>query len=133
MEYVIRIDPKNRVLRELPTPARSAAYRELLSVCEAILADGVVQVEEVAYLRSWIKRHPAEYHEWPFADLTERLNAIYADGVVTQEECDELGGILRALVGERIVHTDPRLPGCGTASPTQLIFDDPAPDVVFLD
>ena len=109
------------------------AYRDLLGICEGILADKVVNPAEVTYLRNWITRHPQHHSVWPFPDLIARLDAIFADGVVSVDECSELADILNSLIGARVVHTDSRLPGAGMAGPTQLIFDSPAPIVEFSD
>ena len=63
--------------------------------------------------------------------MLARINTIFADGIASPDECNELAAILNALLGERVVHNDVRLLGAGVAGPTRLIFDDPAPIVAF--
>jgi NAD-dependent DNA ligase len=106
-------------------------YRHLLNICEGLLADGEVNAAEATYLKDWIGRHPEHHRNWPFPDLIARLDQIFEDGVVSQQECEELADILRSLIGTKIVHTDARLAGAGMPSPTRLIFDNPAPEATF--
>ena len=131
MKYALRVTPNTREFAAVSLLQSRDAYRDLLSICEGVLADKEVNPAEAAYLKKWIQRHPGHHRAWPFADLIARLNAMFADGIASQEECGELADILNSLIGARVVHTDARLPGAGMAGPTQLIFDDPAPHLIF--
>lgn len=133
MEYSIRIASKapDSVVSSLLNNRQ--AYRDLLGICEGILADGEVNQNEAAYLREWIRRNPDHEKIWPLPDLRTRLDAIFADGIASPEECTELADVLKALIGAKVVHSDARLAGAKMSGPTQLIFDDPAPELAFAD
>ena len=131
MKYTLRVSHQTREFAAVSLFDSRDAYRDLLSICEGMLADKELNPAEAEYLKKWIERHPQHHRSWPFPDLIARIDAIFADGVASPEECTELGDILNSLIGARVVHTDARLPGAGMAGPTQLIFDDPAPEVIF--
>jgi len=131
MKYEIRIGGGTSDFTAATLLQSRDAYRDLLSICEGLLADGEINPAEAAYLKNWIERHPQHRNNWPFPDLTARLNGIFADGIATEEECNELANILRSLIGAPIVHSDARLAGAGMPAPTQLIFDEPAPEIIF--
>jgi len=131
MKYEIRIGQHHGDLAASTLFQSRDAYRDLLGICEGLLADGEINAIEAAYLKNWIQRHPEHHNCWPFPDLTARLDAIFADGIVTPDERHELTEILKSLLGPTVVHSDARLPGSGMAGPTQLVFDTPAPEVLF--
>jgi NAD-dependent DNA ligase len=131
MEYTLRSNPNAREFAAVSLSQSRDAYRELLAICEGLLADHEVNSTEADYLKQWLERHSQHRGAWPFSDLIARLNLIFADGVASPDECHELAGILKALMGARVVHCDSRLAGSGMSGPTELIFDDPAPDVIF--
>ncbi|MCE9612432.1 MAG: hypothetical protein K8R23_19710 [Chthoniobacter sp.] len=131
MKYELRINPATRNFTATSLSDNRDAYRDLLSLCEGLLADNEINTAEAVYLKKWIERHPQHHSTWPFPDLIARLGALFADGVASPEECEELAEILKSLIGVGVVHTDARLPGSGMSGPTQLIFDAPTPEVVF--
>lgn len=132
MKYVLRVTANTRDFA-INSFATRDHYRDLLSICEGLLADKEINPSEAAYLKKWMDRHAKYRNEWPFPDLLGRLNAIFADGIASPQECSELADILTALIGGGIVHNDPRKVGAGLTAPTQLIFEDPAPDLIFPD
>lgn len=131
MKYALRLSPEIREIAAASLFESRSAYRDLLGICEGMIADGEVNPAEAGYLKKWIERHPEHHRAWPFPDLISRLEAIFADGAASPDECNELADVLKSLIGARVVHTDARLPGAGMPGPTQLIFDDPAPAVAF--
>lgn len=133
MRYEIRIgSPHPRPAFGFGASSTSRdAYQDLLRLYEGLLADDEINPAEVAYLKSWVERHPQRLEAWPFSDLVARLDAMLADGVVSPEECGELADILRSLIGRKAPQNDARLAGAGMPGPTRLIFDDPAPPIIF--
>ena len=77
------------------------AIDELLGVCKGIIADGVVEPNEVVYLKSWLEQNQELANIWPASVLSERLAGIYADGVVDPEEREELGELLYRVTGDK--------------------------------
>jgi len=97
---------------------------ELVGLARGVLADGDVSEREVGALLDWLKANPAAQSHFPGRELTTRLLAIVADGIVSRTERDAIGEYLSALVG-----------GGGTAQPgpTAAPLDRPPPDVAFND
>lgn len=138
-QYTLILGPHAPVLQFRPEEVYGGVfeprdlYQDLLRLCEGIMADGAVTPGEAAYLQQWVAKHSQLHKRWPFNDLIARLNVFFADGVSDAGECEELAGILTALIGDPIMQTDPRLPGYRMASPPRLIFNDPPPAVIFQD
>jgi len=92
---------------------------EIGGLIRGLLADGVVNQKEAEYFREWMKTRADSFRQDPVASvLVDRLSLIYADGVVTDEELQELRTVLTAYAGEE-------------NKPTSLPLDDPAPQIVF--
>ena len=77
------------------------AVDDLLGVCKGIIADGKVVPEEADYLKLWLEKHQAYKSFWPANVLSERISAIYEDGVVDGEEQEELAELLGKITGEK--------------------------------
>lgn len=78
----------------------SVAGAELLALCQAITADGMIEDAEIAELRQWLTDHVSE--DLPaIAFLTSTVERILADGKVTGDERNELFiAILKVLPPE---------------------------------
>ena len=72
---------------------------EMLKVIRRVLADGVVTAEEAAALSAWTTDHPEVVEAWPGKVLAHRLERIFRDGRVDDEEREDLQRLLRALAG----------------------------------
>ncbi|MCZ6473658.1 MAG: BRCT domain-containing protein [SAR324 cluster bacterium] len=77
------------------------AIDELMGVCRGIIADGKVVPHEADYLVTWLEKHQSIVGMWPASVLTERLQRIYADGIVDEWEQEELAELLGRIVGEK--------------------------------
>lgn len=82
------------------------AVDELLGVCKGIISDGKVVPEEADYLKLWLEKHQAYKSFWPANVLWERISAIYEDGVVDEDEQQELAALLGRITGEKPGFTD---------------------------
>ena len=98
---------------------------EMLGLAKGILADGIVQPSEVETLRLWLNAHPSATHTWPVSAVWERLERIFRDGRVDDEEREDLGELLRQVVGG-----DAGTIGTAAAT-TELPVDRPAPPVIW--
>lgn len=114
-----------------PLPEFNASRRAgrgldaMLGICQGVLADGVVTAEEAGFLHSWMSANPDVTRSWPGDVMAARLERIYADAVVDNEERAELNTLLRGLLGGRIgVAAEMNLS-------TALPIDDPAPTLTF--
>jgi len=74
---------------------------ELIGLLKGIIADGVVNDEEVASFRQWLSSHPKSLARWPAKHLRERLEGVLADGVIDEEERVELYALFRATAVDR--------------------------------
>jgi NAD-dependent DNA ligase len=100
---------------------------EMLGLVKGILSDGVVNEKETLALRNWLKAHPDVREKWPGEALSEKLQGIFADGVITREECEDLRDTLSQMVGG-----EAGIIG-GENAATSLPLDVPAPKIVFRD
>lgn len=99
---------------------------ELMGFVRGILADGEVSDAEARALLTWCESNPLAVAEWPGREIATRLSRIFADGVVTDEEREDLAALLQAATGGQ-----PETP-CGTGRSTRLPLNDPVPELVFL-
>ena len=99
---------------------------ELLSICRRLIEDSVLLDEEVHTLNRWLQGNPQTASRFPGQQVAARLKRIYADGVVTDEERNELLHLLRKAT---------RYPGKSAESSTpapELPCDVPPPEVHFM-
>jgi NAD-dependent DNA ligase len=75
------------------------AVDQLTGICAGILADGIVAPKEAEFFAAWVQKHASLEPVWPFTDVLKRVEQIFADGRVTEEECEELRGVMEALCG----------------------------------
>lgn len=73
---------------------------ELLGLCKGMIADGVVNEDEAIALKVWLRSHPDVAVAFPGKQLAERLDRVFADGLVEDEERHELEAMMADLVGE---------------------------------
>lgn len=98
---------------------------ELIGLCKGMIADGRVDSNEAKFLRSWLENNQEVAELWPANVLQERLVKIFSDGVVDEQEQEELTHLLARFTGGT--------PGVSDAEPlaTRLPLDDPEPKVEF--
>jgi hypothetical protein len=109
--------------------ARQVAGRtldELIGLCKGCAADGVVNQHEAEYLLNWLQVNEPVSLEWPASVLRIRILEYLEDGVLDQDEKDELLDLLRKVTGEN-----------GRMAPanfsTGLCFDCPLPELIIDD
>lgn len=100
---------------------------EMLGLVRGVLADGVVTDQEARVLLGWVRSHPDISTTWPINVVHRRLQDIFADGVVTEDERRDLAELLEMLGGH----------GAGVIGDipvaATLPLDDPPPKVRFPD
>ncbi len=97
---------------------------ELIGICRGVIADGVVDEKEAIFIGQWIENHREIANTWPVNVLYIRITDMLKDGILQQEEQDELLITLRDLTGESSLFQEPN-------RSTNLPLDKPAPDVDF--
>lgn len=98
---------------------------ELLGLCKGLIADGIVNEDEAIALRQWMRANPDVAAQFPGSVVAARLQRIFEDGEIDDEERVELEQLLQALVGdtpERNTDLD---------RPTKVVFDSPPPTLFF--
>ena len=106
-------------------PARPSVSSRSFSICKGMICDGEVTEGEVAALKRWLAGHPDAARLYPGKTVAERLLRIYADGVITPDERQELNKLLLDLTGETEDHDQP------LNLSTRLPFDEPTPTILF--
>lgn len=71
----------------------------LLGLVRGILADNILNPKEILALNSWLGNHHELLHEWPANVIARRVEAVLADGVITQEETEDLKETLSRVLG----------------------------------
>ncbi len=63
---------------------------ELIGICKGVIADGKVVPEEAEYLRDWLKTHQSLLDCWPADVISKRLEQVFEDGRVDEQEQKDL-------------------------------------------
>lgn len=72
---------------------------EMIGLSHGLLADGILNRDEVEYLQKWLASRPS-LHDHPILyQLFERVNDYLSDGVLHNEEYDDLKDTLSKLCG----------------------------------
>lgn len=95
------------------------AVNEMLGVIQGILFDGHITDKEALALKEWIKAHKDIHQIWPVFIIAERLERIFSDGKVDDEERSELKELLERTIGG------------GIKRATQLPLSEPLPELVY--
>lgn len=118
-------------LNAQPNPFFNASLRigrgldTMLGLCTGVLADGEVTEAEAQVLRDWIEANPDVTCTWPGNVLAARLERIYGDGRVDEEERAELADLLEQLIGGKVGVA------AGANLATTLPVDFPPPPLAF--
>lgn len=94
----------------------------LLGICSGLAADEKINDKEIAYLQTWLSENPATASAWPGSTISARIDAILADGIITEEERTDLLNLLSEISGNFFHETGSSTPE-GPALP---IDDDPS-------
>jgi hypothetical protein len=98
---------------------------EILGLVKGLLADSIVNDDELRYLNSWGANHPDAIRRWPVNALFSRLQQAFADGAVDEDERTDLAETMREIVGGQISVV------LAADAPTTLPVDDPAPSIIW--
>ena len=98
---------------------------EFLGLAKGLLTDGAVTSGEADLVRNWIECHGDAVEQWPLNILAERLQRIYADGRVDDDEREELAAILSSIVGGTAGIV------LGEDAATELPLDAPPPEIAW--
>jgi len=71
----------------------------LLGLCRGLLADNHLADSEILYLDTWLKENSGITGDWPANVIADRVSDVLADGMITQEESDDLKKTLEEIIG----------------------------------
>tara|TARA_R110002096_G_scaffold42144_31_gene113860 strand:+ start:1837 stop:2493 length:657 start_codon:yes stop_codon:yes gene_type:complete len=77
----------------------SKAIDQLSGMCAGILADGVVCEKEARFFHEWIQKYSTYEPVWPFSEVLGRLETIFADGIISDLEREELKEVMQRITG----------------------------------
>jgi hypothetical protein len=100
------------------------AINELLGMVKGILLDGEVNDKEIHGIELWLDDNAEAAILWPIDVLLRRINHIYEDGRVDDQERAELKDLLEQIVGGAPLEM-------GQRHSTALPLTKPEPDVIF--
>lgn len=95
------------------------ATQTLLGICAGITSDAKINDQEISYLRTWISDHPEVVTSWPGNAIAKRIDDILSDGIITDEERQDLLSILQRVSGNEFAET-----GSATPAGPAIPFDD---------
>jgi len=98
---------------------------EIIGLCKGVLCDGAVNQSEAEFLLNWLENNRHAADKWPANVLYPRIQSMLEDGVLDNEEEQELLSLLVDITGQ------PGINVSGGVASTTLPFDDPAPRVSF--
>lgn len=81
------------------------AVDQLIGLCSGIVADGVINTEELVFLRMWLSEHREVCESFPGNQIARRIEIAMDDGVITSEEHLDLLETLQQISGNRFVET----------------------------
>lgn len=113
--------PRNRRFNALRRADRGIA--EMLGLVRGVLADGEVTEREARVLANWTQANPDVVADWPARAIARRLDQIFEDGRVDDDEREQLASFL-----ERVLGGDP-LAVTGAQLATALPLDSPPPSI----
>lgn len=78
------------------------SVESLIGICTGLVADHVLNDQEIIFLDTWLDENEQIGHDWPANVIADRVSAILHDGVITQEESDDLRETLNSIIGDGI-------------------------------
>lgn len=103
----------------------SKSFDQLAGICKGILSDGIVTDDEARFFRDWVRQHTTRETPWPFGEILSRLDSIFADGLVAEDEREEIAAIMRQIIGGDVMGES-----IAEDTSTTLPLDNPAPSTI---
>ncbi|HEY4696797.1 MAG: hypothetical protein A3J49_15205 [Gallionellales bacterium RIFCSPHIGHO2_02_FULL_57_16] len=98
------------------------AMQTLLGICTGIAVDDHINDKEIVFLKTWLNENSSVAEYWPGSSIAARIDTILADGIITQEEKEDLLSLLRDITGNNFSETGAAAPD----APAPPIDDDPS-------
>lgn len=98
---------------------------ELLGLAKGMAADGVINQLEAEFLHKWLVKNNDLNSTWSVNVINERVRHMLCDGVLDQEEQQELFGLICSFTGQ--IPVEQELENMSSSLP----LDDPPPSLTF--
>ena len=98
------------------------AMQTLLGICTGIAVDDHINDKEIVFLKTWLNENSSVAEYWPGSSIAARIDTILADGIITQEEKEDLLSLLRDITGNNFSETG----AAASDAPALPIDDDPS-------
>ena len=107
------------------TQRHDRSLDELLGLAKGMAADGVINQLEAEFLHKWLVKNNDLNSTWPVNVINERVRHMLCDGVLDQEEQQELFGLICSFTGQ--IPVEQELENMSSSLP----LDDPPPSLTF--
>lgn len=97
---------------------------EMLGLCKGIIADGKVDQKEAEFILNWLKANKEAASQWPCNIIAARAAEYLQDGVLDQEEAQDLLELMSQITGENNEI-------CTSVNKSIKFFDDFLPHINF--
>lgn len=97
------------------------SMQNLIGLCTGIIADNKINDEEIHFLSTWLSEFPEITKVWPGYLIANRIRETLKDGIITQEERNDILETITQLVNISFTGTGAAIPD----SPTLPVDDDP--------
>lgn len=98
----IKNDHGQPIIEYLRSNNREKLLHDLIGTCQGIVADSVLTTDEVAFLDAWLKESRGLLNnDADFIDLQDCIQDILADGIVTENELEDLHGLIDCIIRHR--------------------------------
>lgn len=79
---------------------------ELVGFLTGVASDGILNDQEVEALSTWLNRNETIRDKWPASVVVNRLNHILEDGLITEEERQDLLNTIQKITGTDAIAPD---------------------------
>jgi len=88
-------------LRNISTKLRlfRRSCESLIGICTGLLADNILNDEEIHFLHVWLEDNEQLSSIWPGNIVYSRVRKVLADGIITEDERSYLKKTLSSLIG----------------------------------
>ena len=133
-----RVEPTSAVTPLQPdTAALKSSAGDLAGMVKEMMADGVFVQAEAEHLFQWLHENQGHLHEYPASAIYNRLTEALADGVLDEDEADDISELFQRLgksepgVAEKVASSLPRPlpPPVQSITPTPRAITPPKPRV----
>jgi len=98
------------------------SMQNLMGICTGIIADNKINDEEIHFLSTWLSEFPEITKVWPGYLIANRIRETLKDGIITQEERNDILETITQLVNISFTGTGAAIPD----SPALPVDDDPS-------